>query len=75
MLLDGYFKIFKINTIYLSIGEWFLGALIIIHFLYPIILYGFKNLFIQTLLIDIFFFSFLIHGKYFIFYEKNIIIV
>jgi len=74
LLLDGYFKIFKINTIYLSIGEWFLGALIIIHFLYPIILYGFKNLFIQTLLIDIFFFSFLIHGKYFIFYEKNIII-
>jgi peptidoglycan/LPS O-acetylase OafA/YrhL len=74
LLLDGYFKIFKIKTIYLSIGEWFLGALVIIYLLYPIILYGFKNLFIQTLLINIFFFSFLIHGNYFNIYDKNLII-
>ena len=35
--LDGYFK-YKIKTYYL-VGEWFLGAIIIIYILYPIILF------------------------------------
>ena len=42
-LIDGYMLHFGIKTIYLLIGEWFLGALVIIYLLYPIILYGFKN--------------------------------
>jgi peptidoglycan/LPS O-acetylase OafA/YrhL len=65
---------FNIKTIYLSIGEWFLGALVIIYFFYPILLYGFKNLFIQTLLIDIFLVSFFFHGNFFKMEEKNLII-
>ena len=73
-LIDGYLLHFDIKTIYLSIGEWFLGALVIIYFIYPIILYGFKNLFIQTVLIDIFFFSFLFHGDYFVLHDVNIIL-
>ena len=73
-LIDGYMLHFDIKTIYLSIGEWFLGALVIIYLLYPIILYGFKNLFVQTVLIDIFFMSFLFHGDYFQLQDVNIIL-
>lgn len=73
-LIDGYLLHFDIKTIYLSIGEWFLGALVIIYFIYPIILYEFKNLFIQTVLIDIFLVSFLFHGDYFTLHDVNIIL-
>ena len=74
LLIDGYMPFLNIKTIYLSIGEWFLGALVFIYFFYPILLYGFKNLFIQTLLIDIFLVSFFFHGNYFKLEEKNLII-
>ena len=48
--------------------------MVIIYFIYPIILYGFKNLFIQTVLIDIFLVSFLFHGDYFTLHDVNIIL-
>ena len=74
LLIDGYMPFFNIKTIYLSIGEWFLGALVLIYFFYPILLYGFKNLFIQILLIDNFLVSFFFYGNYFKLKEKNFII-
>ena len=41
MGLDGYFS-YETETYYL-VGEWFLGALIIIYMLFPIILYLFRK--------------------------------
>jgi len=58
LLIDGYIMNLGIKTIYLEIGEWFLGALVFLYLLYPILLYGFKNYFIQSLFILIFFFHF-----------------
>ena len=41
--MDGYLRfLFNIKTYYIM-GEWFTGAIIIIYFLYPIILYIFNN--------------------------------
>ena len=74
LLIDGYMYYFGIKAFNMLIGEWFLGALIIIYLFYPILLYGFKYFFIQTFLINIFFFSFFFHGEYFKFQEKNLII-
>jgi len=57
--MDGYFG-YKYKTYYL-IGEWFTGAIVIIYFLYPIILYIFnKNTFIIPLFL---FFGFEIMTK------------
>lgn len=74
LLIDGYMPYFNIKTINLLIGEWFLGALVLIYLFYPILLYGFKYLFIQTLLIDFFLVSFFFYGNYFQLEEKNFII-
>ena len=70
--IDGYLS-YKYNTYYL-IGEWFTGAIVIIYYFYPIIVYIFNK---NKFLIPIFlFFGFviMIKTKYFeIFYYMNLI--
>ena len=64
--LDGYF-LYRIRTHYL-IGEWFLGAIIIIYILYPLILFLTNkiNTFINITLLCIFYFIMYYQSKFFI---------
>lgn len=53
--LDGYLTIYGVSTYYIC-GEWFLGALIILYVLYPIILYFFnKNSIIVSLVVLVYY--------------------
>ena len=63
--LDGYLS-YKIKT-YFIVGEWFLGAIIMIYILYPLLLWLInKNIFIIYLIVSFF---------YFIMYKTNIFII
>ena len=63
--LDGYLK-YRFNSYYL-IGEWFLGAIIIIYFLYPLILFIMDiNIFIIYIIIGI---------GFILMYKTNIFII
>ena len=63
--LDGYLC-YRIDT-YFTVGEWFIGAIIIIYILYPLILWMMnKNIFIIHLLIII---------GYYIMYQTNFFII
>ena len=64
--LDGYFS-YKINNYYL-VGEWFLGAIIIIYALYPLFLLFINNNKDTTFIFIIFFF-------YYLMYKTNIFII
>ena len=64
--LDGYF-FYKINNYYL-VGEWFLGAIIIIYALYPLFLLFINNNNDMTFIFIIFFF-------YYLMYKTNIFII
>lgn len=64
--LDGYF-FYKINNYYL-VGEWFLGAIIIIYALYPLFLLFINNNKDITFIFIIFFF-------YYLMYKTNIFII
>lgn len=70
---DGFLS-YKINTYYL-VGEWFLGAIIILYILYPIILFIVnKNNIIINNVIICFFYYLMYKTKYFIIPKpKNII--
>lgn len=71
--LDGYLS-YKIKTYYL-IGEWFLGALIIIYFLYPIITLIVNRNNIAINIIIICFFYFLMYKENFFTISKEINII
>lgn len=63
--MDGYLN-YRIKT-YFIIGEWFLGAIIIIYILYPLLLWFMnKNIFIIFFIISVF---------YVIMYKTNIFII
>ena len=63
--LDGYL-LYKIKTYYI-VGEWFLGAIIIIYALYPILLYLItKNIIINNIFICF---------SYFLMYKTNFFII
>ena len=64
--LDGYFS-YKINNYYL-VGEWFLGAIIIIYALYPLFLLFINNNKDIT-------FIFIIFILYYLMYKTNIFII
>ena len=63
--LDGYFR-YKFKT-YFLIGEWFLGAIIIIYILYPVILWIFRK---NILLIN-----FMIFIGYVLMFKTNFFII
>ena len=46
---DGYFKIFGVNT-YAFCGDWFVGAIVLLYLLYPLLAKCYKELPIGTLL-------------------------
>ena len=60
--LDGYL-LYKVKTYY-EVGEWFLGAIIIIYFMYPFLLFiiNKKNIIINNIIICFF---------YYLIYKKN----
>jgi len=64
--IDGYLS-YKIKSYYL-VGEWFLGAIIVIYILYPIILFivNKNNIIINNIILSF---------SYFLMYNKNIFII
>lgn len=61
--MDGYFS--GVTTTYYIIGEWFLGAIILLYILFPLILYFFKKSSVMVLVLSLVF--------YFVFLGKPII--
>ena len=53
--IDGYLSVYGVPTYYIC-GEWFLGAIIILYLLYPVILYFFnKNDIVLTVMVFLYF--------------------